>query len=142
MGRGGEQTVAQVEELVVGSDLGACRSGREALEHVRGLAQQEHGHAAQVQHGRPHHQLLLCQALLLIIIIVVILIIFIVILIVVISGSGNFAELGHGVLDLLGPQLDLLHHDFLSTMERRENHKDRERDGEREHKPCHRVSWR
>ena len=69
-GRGGEQTVAQVEELVVGSDLGACRSGLEALEHVRGLAQQEHGHAAQVQHGRPHHQLLLCQALLLIIIVI------------------------------------------------------------------------
>lgn len=114
MGRGGEQTVAQVEELVVGSDLGACRSGREALEHVRGLAQQEHGHAAQVQHGRPHHQLLLCQALLLIIIVVIIIIIFIVIIV----DSGNFAEFGHGVLDLLGPQLDLLHHDFLSDQQR------------------------
>lgn len=113
------QTVAEVEELVVGSELGVRRGGREALQHVCSLAEHEHRDAAQVQHGWPHLQFFFRQTLLFIILvfvfIILILIIFLIIVIVIITFRGNddFGELGHGILDLLHPELDLLHDDLL-----------------------------
>lgn len=108
------QTVAEVEELVVGSELGVRRGGREALEHVCSLAEHEHRDAAQVQDGWTHLQFFLCQTLLFIVIIIfIIVIVLIFILVITFRGNDDFGELGHGVLDLLHPELDLLHDDLL-----------------------------